>query len=298
MFWMGVHIMSQRRSCVPKISIVTPSFNQAAFLEATIQSVLSQDYPNLEYIVMDGGSTDGSVEIIKRYEGRLAYWVSAKDGGQADAINKGFRQATGDILAWLNSDDMYLPGALAKVARVMPCTADAGIIFGNCIHINDLTGKLYGSDVVCNYEKWHIEQVDYIEQPSAFFSRSAWEKTGDLAIDLCYCLDWDWFIRAHDLGILFHPISDYLSIYRLHEGHKTGSGGDNRRKEISGIYHKYISPRVAEAYISRPMNTRLKIMKKILRSMRIHKLFDIDPWLRVFFYPHISDIEFKAIQRM
>jgi glycosyltransferase involved in cell wall biosynthesis len=283
---------------IPRISIVTPSYNQAAFLEATIQSVLSQDYPNLEYIVMDGGSTDGSVEIIKRYEGRLAHWVSAKDEGQADAINRGFRRATGNILAWLNSDDMYLPGTLAKIAAAMTGAAEGEVLFGNCIHINDASSELYGSDVIGSHEKWGIEQVDYIEQPSSFFSRSAWDKTGELAADLCYCLDWDWFIRARGKGIRFFPIPDYLSIYRLHEGHKTGSGGDVRKKEISEVYRKYVSPQVAEAYLERTTNARLILLKKILRGLRFHKLFDIDVLLKAVFYPRISDVEFKAIQRM
>ena len=115
----------------PKISIVTPSYNQAEFLERTILSVLNQDYPNLEYIIIDGGSTDGSVEIIKKYEKYLAYWVSEKDKGQSDAINKGFQKSTGDILAWLNSDDTYLSGTLFKVVKAFQENPNADLIFGN-----------------------------------------------------------------------------------------------------------------------------------------------------------------------
>src|SRR6266699_3928213 len=101
-----------------KISVVTPSFNQAIYLESTLRSVLEQDYPHVEHIVIDGGSTDGSVDILQRYASRLAFWRSEKDGGQAEAIAKGFQRATGDILCWLNSDDLFLPGALRAVAEV------------------------------------------------------------------------------------------------------------------------------------------------------------------------------------
>src|SRR6185369_4233383 len=116
---------------LPKISIVTPSFNQAPFLERTIQSVLDQGYENLEYIIIDGGSKDGSVDIIRKYSSRLAYWVSEPDSGQSDAINKGLRSASGDWLAWQNSDDVYYPGAFASLARAAAAHPDAGLITGD-----------------------------------------------------------------------------------------------------------------------------------------------------------------------
>ena len=125
-----------------KISIVTPSYNQSQFLERTILSVLNQNYPNLEYLIIDGGSTDGSVEIIRKYEKYLAYWVSEKDNGQADAINRGFQKSTGKILAWLNSDDIYLPGTLLKVSETFNKNPEVDLIFSNIFFIDEYDNRI------------------------------------------------------------------------------------------------------------------------------------------------------------
>src|SRR5215213_6927220 len=116
---------------LPKVSIIIPSFNQGQFLEATIRSALEQDYPNTEFIVVDGGSKDNSVEIIKKYQDRFSWWVSEKDKGHADALNKGFSHATGDIMAWLNSDDIYLPGAISEAASILQSRTDVGMVYGD-----------------------------------------------------------------------------------------------------------------------------------------------------------------------
>ena len=134
-------IILNRDLAWPRISIVTPSFNQGRFLERTILSVLNQNYPNLEYIVMDGGSTDESVEIIKKYENYLAYWISEKDNGQSDAIKKGFQKSTGEILAWLNSDDIYLSGALRGVAGFFRDGKGTEVVYGNRYIIDEPTTR-------------------------------------------------------------------------------------------------------------------------------------------------------------
>lgn len=199
----------------PLISIVTPSFNQAQYLESTIRSVLLQGYPHLEYIIIDGGSTDGSVDIIRKYEPWLAYWVSEKDEGQAHAVNKGFERAGGDILAWLNSDDQYCRDALPRVAEIFLENPELDLVYGDCEMIN-------GADRVIDYIKGRPGALadllawDFIPQPSAFFRRRAWEAVGGLDADLRYILDFDLWIRMLLGGTKSRYVPMVLSRFRWH----------------------------------------------------------------------------------
>lgn len=174
---------------LPKISIVTPSFNQAEFLEATIQSVLNQGYPNLEYIIIDGGSTDGSLEIIKKYESYLHFWCSEPDAGQYDAINKGFAHATGEIMAWLNSDDMYCPWALKTVASIMSELPQVEWLTTLSPIFWDWHGFCKGFNPILGYSKEAFLDGCYLlhgkskffgwtQQESTFWRRSLWQKVG------------------------------------------------------------------------------------------------------------------------
>lgn len=232
---------------LPRITVVTPSFNQAAYLETTLLSVLGQCYPNLEYIVMDGGSTDGSAEIIRRHEGQLAYWQSQADGGQAAALNDAFARATGDILCWVNSDDFLLPGALHHTARRLgPRVGQPALLHGGCLFFQQ-EGK--GAKVVRAEarDRQHLLLKAHIIQPSAFWTRALWEKTGPLDATLRFAFDWEWFIRASAVGELIAS-DELLSAYRFHAAHKTGGGGAARREEILAVARRHGGPREVAAY--------------------------------------------------
>ena len=201
---------------LPKTTIVTPSYNQGHFLEDTILSVLGQGYPDLEYIIMDGGSTDNSVEVIKKYEDRLIYWQSEKDGGQSDAINQGFQRATGDIIGWLNSDDMYMPGTLNYVAQLLTEREnkedDLKLLFGNCVHLREHQNVAKGSDVGKLHRDRDLELFDYIIQPSCFWTKRVNEVVGPLNENLHFAFDWDWFIRARRAGVELLAVDRFLAI--------------------------------------------------------------------------------------
>ena len=185
------------------VSVVTPSFNQARYLETTIQSVLSQDYARIEYIVMDGASQDGSMEIIKRYENRLAYWVSEKDSGQADAVNKGLARASGDILAWLNSDDYYLPNTISSAVKLFEENPDVIMIYGDMLAVDEL-GKTINA---LKYKQLSLEDLlcfQIIGQPTVFFRREAFEKTGGLDTSFHFLLDHHLWIRLAQQGKILH----------------------------------------------------------------------------------------------
>ena len=272
----------------PKISIVTPSFNQGAFLESTILSVIGQFYPNLEYIIIDGGSTDGSIDIIRRYQEHLAFWESVSDKGQADAINKGFQIATGDILAWINSDDMYLPHTFRFIAEYFRSNCNNKIVFGNCLHFNEKTKRVYGSDVELSHKKLDISLCDYIIQPSCFWSRQIWEKVGPLYLDLAFSLDWDWFIRAKKLNIKFEPISEFLSIYRIHAQHKSGVGGQDRIYELARIYEKYHSITISSCYLRNQMDRKVIFTRYLIQKFRIYKVLDVSRLMHILFFRELT----------
>lgn len=237
----------------PKISIVTPSYNQGQFIEETIRSVLLQGYPNLEYIIIDGNSTDGSVEIIKKYKQNIDYWISTTDLGQADAINKGFALATGDIVSWLNSDDMLTKNALSYVAEAWQKHGPNIIVTGGCIEYreNDKQDVHYPRfqreyDVKCDLPISAILDLSnewikgtFFYQPEVFFPRSVYEEVGRIDNNLFYAMDFDLWARFALNGVKIVVIEKPLAYFRFHSLQKT-SNRIPMLKEIISVAERYL----------------------------------------------------------
>jgi glycosyltransferase involved in cell wall biosynthesis len=203
----------------PLVSIVTPSFNQAAFLEQTLLSVLEQDYPNIEYWVIDGGSTDNSVEIIKQYASRLAGWVSEKDKGQADGINKGLAKATGEIIGWLNSDDLYYPGAIAGAVEAFRLHPEASIVFSDVESIDEHRTAFN----LMRYGDWKLPELmtfHIIGQPGVFMRRAVLEQATYLDLNYNYLLDVQLWLRMAAIAEPFYVPGAVWAAARIHSDAK------------------------------------------------------------------------------
>lgn len=231
----------------PKISVITPSFNQVDFIERTIKSVLSQNYPNLEYLVMDGGSTDGTVEVLKKYGPKIT-WRSEKDEGQGDAINKGLKLAKGEILGYLNSDDTLEPGALRLVGEFFQRHPNTMWAFGRCRIIDENDKEIrkfitaYKNFWLARYNYKTLLILDYISQPAVFWRRKAYEEVGEFNIKEFWELDYDYWLR---LGRKYQPgfIDKYLANFRVHKKSKTAQD----------IRHFLEEARVAKKYTKNPI---------------------------------------------
>lgn len=207
----------------PKISIVTPSYNQAQFLEETIRSVLLQGYPNVEHIIIDGGSTDGSVEIIEKYKPWLAYWVSERDSGQTDALQKGFAVADGELVAWQNSDDLYASGVFDFVIRDYLSRRNCGVVYGNIAFIDPTSRVIRDFRFTPTDFSGILFEGMVIHNQGAFFSRRAFDRVGGILSNYRYAFDYDLFLRLAQMCKLCH-IHRTLGHYRIHENSFTHSG--------------------------------------------------------------------------
>jgi len=231
---------------LPRISVITPSYNQVDFIEATIQSVLGQEYPDLEYIIIDGGSTDGTVDIIRKYEDRLI-WVSEPDRGQAHAINKGLARASGAVIAFLNSDDVYAPGALHAVGAYFAEQPEAQWLTGRCSIIDEKGREI--RKAISAYKHFWLEFhsygvlqiLNYISQPATFWRRSLLDELGGLKEDLLFTMDYEYWLRIGQQYRL-HSLRQRLAGFRLYEASKSGGGYEEQFAEELAVCRRFASP--------------------------------------------------------
>ncbi len=259
----------------PLVSIVTPSFNQAEFIEATIQSVLTQDYPHIEYIVIDGGSTDGTLEILHEYANRFAYWTSEPDSGQTEAINKGFDRASGDILAWLNSDDLYRPNAVSEAVAYLEEHPEVGMVYGDVDYVDE-NGQIVG--------RFPAAQTDYkrlrrgyvhIPQQASFFRARLWRMVGPIDPSLYFAMDYYlWTHIAAVTPIRYHQST--WAAFRLHDEAKTFLAADRSWPEMLQVHRqmgggvfsllqaKYVIRRLVEPIM--PFRLKLRLLTYAVKS--------------------------------
>jgi glycosyltransferase involved in cell wall biosynthesis len=238
---------------LPLVSIITPSFNQARYLEATIQSVLGQDYPHIEYIIVDGGSTDGSVDVIKKHEGRLAWWVSEQDKGQTDAINKGFNRASGEILAWINSDDTYNPGAISAAVKYLTENPDVAMVYADCDYIDE-TGQVIGKFNAAQTDLRRLrEGYVHIPQQTMFFRAKYWKELGPLDPSFYFAMDYDLWTRIAARAQIKYLAGQTWANFRIHTSGKTSFADDRCWPEMLRVHYRdgggFFSVIVAKYYL-------------------------------------------------
>jgi glycosyltransferase involved in cell wall biosynthesis len=263
---------------LPLVSIVTPSFNQARYLEATIRSVLTQEYPRIEYIIVDGGSTDGTVDIINKYVSRdgftpsIHWWASEKDNGQTDAINKGFAHATGDILAWINSDDTYEPGAVAAAVQYLMEHPEVGMVYGDCNFIDEdgnVIGKFASRQT--DYKKLRRGYV-HIPQQTMFFRANYWKELGPLDPSFYFAMDYDLWVRiAKHAPIQYLPGQTWAN-FRIHTSSKTNVNDERGWKEMLRVHYRdggsFFAPIVAKYYLRKVIGPlwKWRIRRRMIKA--------------------------------
>jgi glycosyltransferase involved in cell wall biosynthesis len=222
----------------PRVSIITPSYNQGTFIEECIRSVLLQGYPDLEYVVVDGGSTDETVEILKKYEPWLAHWVSEPDRGQSDALNKGLDRTTGEILGWINSDDLYCAGAINHVVELLRREADAEVAYGGC-YVVDTNQQIVDDYWAMPFDpRFPLYSGIGIHQQALFWRRSLMDRVGRIDDSLVFCMDRDFILRLIWNGRVTRTTS-YLGMFRVHSQTKTRNLRDVHYQEWKAVQLRY-----------------------------------------------------------
>lgn len=291
----------------PKISIVTPSYNQGQFIEETIRSVLLQNYPSLEYIIIDGGSTDNTIEIIKRYESWITYWVSEKDQGQSHAINKGFSMATGEWLGWVNSDDMLAADAL-RVVVSNGLDGGPDVVAGACEWINTAGNKVlrYPSSYVPATQMLRIWDskacLSPATQPSIFFRRDLINRLGSLREDLHYIMDWELWLRFRANGAKWKCIENILSYVKRHEAQKTSEANLHKNwREAEMVFRQYSNNNRLvtrwQGFCLRSAYARKGWMHRNYRRSHKEMLLDTIKNPLPLFDPRFYGMLFKAVQK-
>jgi glycosyltransferase involved in cell wall biosynthesis len=269
-----------------KVSVITPSFNQGKFIERTLQSVACQIVPGveIEHVVFDGGSTDNTVEVLKRF-GPSVRWISEKDGGQTDAVNKGIRATDGEIIGWLNSDDVYYPGAVAHVVAYFKANPDIDVVYGMADHV-DLEDHAFESYPT---EPWNLErlkEVCFICQPALFFRRRVVDIHGLLDESLNYCMDYEYWLRLGKAGIRFAYLEERLAGSRLYADNKTLGARVKVHKEINDMFKKLFGAvpdqwlfNYAHAVVGAKLN-RDAAPKRFVLEVGLRTLFSAMYWNR------------------
>lgn len=247
---------------VPRIAIVTPSFNHGHFLRATIESVLGQNYPNLFYHIQDGASGDATVEILKSY-GNSISWRSEADSGQSDAINKGFHDVDCDIMAYLNSDDVMLPGTLACIADFFDKRPDIDFVYGHRIFI-DYAGLEIGRAVFPAHNSDALKYAGYVPQETMFWRRRVWDKVGPMDTGFQYAMDWDFMLRAEAAGFKMERLRRFLACFRVHDEQKTTKNYERGREEMQTLRRRSLGHVPSQPEIYRAM------MPYLLRQFVFH----------------------------
>lgn len=276
---------ASHRVDLPRVTIVTPSFNQGQFLEETIRSVLLQSYPNLEYIIVDGGSTDDSVEIIRKYERWLTYWVSEPDRGQGSAINKGFRHSTGQIMGWLNSDDCLQLGAIWQIVSVFNRSPQTNLVCGYRQAI-DANSRHVRYEAYLKPEKFSLSRICYVPQETVYWQRAVWEAVGELDESYQFALDFDYWQRVLLASYRFDLLPRFISLFRLHADAKGERTLDVRKRELARIHLRYLHTAKTEVELRRELSPAWWWRMRFLRLLA---------GLRLLHVPRIADAVVDAL---